>query len=299
MGANLILESRHMTGRPLPSLPRMNAGLLLKALFKKRAASSVQDRFESSYQLEHIDPVLLARYNAALGFRRQGIPVTFHYLLAQRAHLATLLDRPFPFRIPGIVHVENTLQEHAPPDCALPMRLDTTARILPADATGAVHCVFETRGLQAGKLVFTCSSNYLAVRGRRGARSASRHGETLPGPEVGAWKLAPSSGRAYASVSGDWNPIHLWPLTARLMGMRAPIIHGMHTMARTCAFLEDLTGRHVTLVSARFKAPIWLPGEVRLAAALEAGAYAVVCGDRLAVEGSFTTAGLPQVATPA
>ena len=40
----------------------------------------------------------------------------------------------------------------------------------------------------------------------------------------GGWTVAHDAGRRYAALSGDCNPIHLWPWSARLMGMRAPII---------------------------------------------------------------------------
>lgn len=279
-----------MHGSRLPSLPPMNAHLLLKALIKRPAAGAGPHSFESTYEVAGIDAGQLGKYDAALGFRGHGVPVTFYYLLAQRAHLATMLAQRFPFRIPGIIHVENTLQQHAEPDGSKPIRLDTTASILPPGPNGAVHCVFETRGMQAGKLVFTCSSNYLAVRGQRTGKSGSRHEPAQPGNVVGGWTLDPSSGRAYASVSGDWNPIHLWPATARLMGLRVPIIHGMHTVAKACATLEGASGKKVILVSARFRSPIPLPGEARLAADLSGGTYAVLCGNRPAVEGTFATA---------
>ena len=45
-------------------------------------------------------------------------------------------------------------------------------------------------------------------------------------------------GRRYGAVSGDRNPIHLYPLTARLFGFRRAIAHGMWTKARCLAALE-------------------------------------------------------------
>jgi acyl dehydratase len=272
----------------------MNAGLLLKALFKKPAPGTAQADFQSSYELPGIDPDQVRRYAAELGFRQQGIPVTYYYLLAQRAHLATMLANPFPYRIPGIIHVENTVQEFSLPDPKAPLRLDTSARILPPGPNGAVHCVFETSAVQGGRRLFTCSSNYLAVRGERSATPGARHAEPQHGPVLAGWKLEPSSGRAYASVSGDWNPIHLWPLAARLMGMRTPIIHGMHTVAKACAALEGLSQARITLIAARFKVPIPLPGEVQLSADVDAGTYAVTCGGRTAVEGTFATVAVAQ-----
>lgn len=47
------------------------------------------------------------------------------------------------------------------------------------------------------------------------------------------------TGVRYAKATADWNPHHLFPWTAKLMGFRAPIAHGMWTLART---LDELFG---------------------------------------------------------
>ena len=107
------------------------------------------------------------------------------------------------------------------------------------------------------------------------------------GETVGAWHLPPHEGRLYARASGDWNPIHLWPWSARLMGLKQPIIHGMHTVGKTCALLEQAAGRRIVQLSARFVAPISLGSTARLDADWQQGSYYVLAGGRLAVEGSF------------
>ena len=85
---------------------------------------------------------------------------------------------------------------------------------------------------------------------------------------LAAWRLAAASGRAYARLSGDWNPIHLWRWSANLMGMKRPIIHGMHTLGRACAELERAGGRPLAALEARFKAPAALGNELALGADL-------------------------------
>jgi acyl dehydratase len=96
-------------------------------------------------------------------------------------------------------------------------------------------------------------------------------------------------GRAYARISGDWNPIHLWTWSARLMGMKRPIIHGMHTLARACAELEQACGRRILALEGRFRAPAPLGSELVLGADLAAGSFAVGGGGRVVAEGSFRT----------
>jgi acyl dehydratase len=62
-------------------------------------------------------------------------------------------------------------------------------------------------------------------------------------------------------VSGDYNPIHLHPLTARAFGFRRPIAHGMWSLARCLAAVENRLPDAVT-VDVSFRKPILLPGSV-------------------------------------
>jgi len=47
--------------------------------------------------------------------------------------------------------------------------------------------------------------------------------------EVAAEEIGVESdtGIKYARITGDWNPHHLYPWTASLLGYRKPIAHGM------------------------------------------------------------------------
>ncbi len=81
--------------------------------------------------------------------------------------------------------------------------------------------------------------------------------------ELARWPLPGGAGRCYARVSGDYNPIHLWPWTARPFGFRAPILHGYATAARTAHALvaQRLRGDPSALRRMRiaFRAPLPLP----------------------------------------
>ena len=73
------------------------------------------------------------------------------------------------------------------------------------------------------------------------------------------WRLPGDLGRRYAAVSGDGNPIHLYPLTAQALGFKRQIAHGMWTKARCVAALE--TGCPTRSPSrVAFKKPVFLPG---------------------------------------
>lgn len=268
----------------LSSLPALGVATLLKALFK-RPARSAESSLAATYRLDRIDRAHVRRYNAAFGFEGDAVPVTFLYLLAQRAQLATLIEKPIPFRIPGLIHVENRLEMHGEIDPDATLALATQVALPPPAPNGAVLCVLQTRAFAGERLAFTCDSTYLIKRGSRGGRSESARPESPAGQQIGSWTLASNAGRAYAALSGDWNPIHLWPWSARLMGMRAPIIHGMHSVAQACALLERKRGQRVMRLDCRFKTPVPLGADVTLIEGLEDDRFAVLNGERVAVEG--------------
>jgi hypothetical protein len=274
----------------VPALPAMSPFTLLRALFKRpqRHRQAAMPELVTAYRLDQLPLEEIARYREAFGFTGEHIPLTWWYLIAQRAHLATMLAPGFPFKIVGLVHMDNALQEHGQPTPGEPLLVRTILRLLPPSSSGALRCVLETTGGTGGAAVFTCTSTYLI---RRGARSNAEKRETdvsLPGALLKQWSLDRAAGRRYARLSGDWNPIHLYGWSARLMGMRAPIIHGMHTLTSSCAALESAAGQHLTGIACRFRAPITLRSKVSLHVEEGTGNFVVETSGRPAVTGNWT-----------
>lgn len=270
----------------LPALPRASAWPLVRALFKRPARVSAE-LVQASYRLDRLDIDHVRRYSDAFGFPPGPVPLTYLYLLAQRAQLATMLDRAIPFLIVGLIHVSNDLAMHCEVRTDAPLVLVTTLSMPQPAANGAVECVLETVATADGQTVFSCASRYLIKRGKR-SKHASASPEVAPvGDVVGEWVVTTDAGRRYADLSGDWNPIHLWPWSARLMGMHAPIIHGMETMARVCAAFEQSTNRRVTSLACRFKRAVPLGASATLMACEVPGSFVVLCSNRVAVEGTL------------
>lgn len=272
----------------VPALPAMGVLTLLRALFKRprRPLPSALPDIVTEYRLDRLPLDDIARYRAAFGFSGDRVPLTWWYLLAQRAHLATMLEPAFPFRIVGLVHMENALEEHGLAAPGEPLVLRTVLRLLPPSSSGALRCALETRGSADGAPVFSCTSTYLI---RRGERSGARQPDAVPdltGAPLTQWTLDAAAGRRYARLSGDWNPIHLTRWSARLMSMRAPIIHGMHTLASSCAALENDSGRHATRIDCRFRAPVTLGSTVSLRAVTGTDEFVVEAGGKPAVTGN-------------
>jgi acyl dehydratase len=278
-----------MTPLPALPLPPLNAVTLLRLLVRRPRGRTDVRIPGTRFALDRIDAAHVARYRERFGFAGAGIPLTWWYLPAQRAQLATMLHDAFPFRLPGSVHTANALRAWTEPDPARPLVLDTAVTILPPAGNGAVRAVLDTVGTQDGMPIFDCVSTYLVVRGAaRGKTDASSDAKDAAAamPALASWRVAPDDGRRYAALSGDWNPIHLWPWSARLMGMRRPIIHGMHTLAHACVALERAHGAPLGRLDARFRSPVPLGSAPVLHADAAGEAYAVVLDGRVAVAGT-------------
>jgi acyl dehydratase len=123
-----------------------------------------------------------------------------------------------------------------------------------------------------GELVWESTSTYL--RRGKGDPSASTGTSFPDAPPTGTvWRLPGDLGRKYAAVSGDHNPIHLYPLTAKALGFPRQIAHGMWSKARCVAALENRLPDGVR-VDVAFKKPILLPGSVAFGSTPVEGGFA-------------------------
>jgi hypothetical protein len=72
------------------------------------------------------------------------------------------------------------------------------------------------------------------------------------------WQLAGNLGRRYATLSKDYNPIHMFTLLAKLFGFRSQIAHGMYLLGKVAA-LSALNKSGVRSLSVVFQRPVFLP----------------------------------------
>jgi hypothetical protein len=77
--------------------------------------------------------------------------------------------------------------------------------------------------------------------------------------EIAHWNAPANIGRRYGRLAGDLNPIHLWPLTARLFGFPRAIAHGMWSFARCAAETTKNLPLGALTIDAAFKRPLLLP----------------------------------------
>ncbi|MGB2172957.1 MAG: MaoC family dehydratase, partial [Porticoccaceae bacterium] len=83
-----------------------------------------------------------------------------------------------------------------------------------------------------------------------------------PQGDVESWALPNDLGRLYSSISGDYNPIHLSALSAKLFGFKRSIAHGMWSKARCLAAMDSLIPEVGYSVDVNFLKPVFLPSKV-------------------------------------
>ena len=208
------------------------------------------------------DPGRLAAYQEVCQLPDDGLmPLTYPHILAGGIHMGMLLHPGFPVKMVGLVHLANEIELFTP---------------LPAEARLALDCRLEsgrskprgdefrlvTEALWNGQLAWRETVSFLAPAPPTG-RTRAMEAPELP-PLLGEWEVPADTGRRYARVSGDWNPIHLAAMLARPFGFPAAIAHGMWTVARCLGRLADGPVAPGARLDVRFLKPLLLPGHVRL-----------------------------------
>ncbi|MFH8378033.1 MaoC/PaaZ C-terminal domain-containing protein [Streptomyces cyaneofuscatus] len=221
-------------------------------------------------------PGPLAAYRDICGFpapESGPLPLTYPHVLAFPLAMRLMTARRFPLPVVGLVHTWIEIVARRPVQSDEPLELTLYAAELTPHRRGTeVTMVTEAR--VAGTLVWESRSGYLS-RHATNATGSTREADGSPTlPAVAEWRLPGDLGRRYGAVSGDRNPIHLHPLTARLFGFPRAIAHGMWTVARCLAEADGQPGE-IRSVRADFRAPVLLPAAVTYAADPAGNAFAL------------------------
>ena len=182
----------------------------------------------------------------------------------------------------GLVHTENTYREISP--VTLGGKVDIAVKVAAFRAhRSGTEVVLESTvtSSTSGATLVEEQSVYLAkgvrlkdaegfeeVQAQReaiksGAETIKREQFKVPFPTA-QWKLAGNTGRKWAKVSGDWNPIHITSVSAKALGMPAAIAHGMYTASRALAEAQVLPGQSYEF-QISFGAPVVLPTTINVA----------------------------------
>ncbi len=204
----------------------------------------------------------LEAFRRVCGYARSNpLPLTWPALLAQPLQLAIFQDPAFPLPVTGIVHTRQQIRWRRPLQVDEPLSARCLVEGHRVVRSGGEFDL-QTTIFSGEEVVYEATTTILsrAIRGN-GEEKQPPPEKSFPWSRSTTWKVPADQGRRYAAVSGDYNPIHISWLGARLFGFPRPIVHGWWTLGRAIAELDDdlpPSGR----LEVRFVSPIPLPSKV-------------------------------------
>ncbi len=208
----------------------------------------------------------LDAYRRLLGVGEpESVPSVLVHIEAFPAAMHLMADESFPLPLMGMVHLTNTVLHHRPVPVDVPLDITARASELAAHHAGtAVDLTVTVAAADTGEVLWEGVSRYLAKGVHRGERPERPARDEFTAPRMtGRWRFDAGAGREYAAVSGDYNPIHLTGPSAKLLGMKGSIAHGMLLAARMLAGREPAAAGFRWEIA--FDAPVMLPGTVSVA----------------------------------
>lgn len=205
---------------------------------------------------------LLRRYRQVVASSAE-MPLTFPALVASRLHRDLMGQGDLPVSGLGMVHVATELWTSGVVPTSTPWRVAVWA-----DGTRHVRSGLEIdlwASCAADEATWTARVVVLS-RSREASGSDESASPQLPDAE-GDWPMQTmlsadeGAGRRYASVSGDYNPIHLHSLTARAFGFSRAIAHGWWALPRSLSLIgvDETPTAGSAYLDVSYRRPVMLP----------------------------------------
>ncbi len=220
----------------------------------------------------HLERSRIEAYRSVCDYEAQArsVPLAYPELHFTPLMAEAIVSPRFPLSPLGLIHIGQSIEQRQalrPGDV-----VDATTELSALRETDRGYEVdfsmsLERRGTKVWSGVATMLSRSAQARSNRGKEHRRNPSAGTPKRSTQPLELTVpgNTGLSYACVSGDWNPHHLWWFTARPLGYRRPIAHGMWTLARALAVaLHGVPDETPLRSSAFFKRPLLMPGRIEL-----------------------------------
>ena len=219
------------------------------------------------------DATGLARFLVLSGLpESRDLPLLYPHTIGFPLLMAVLTQPAFPLPIWRMLQIRNCILQHAPlpRDAAHDFAVRIAGyRVLEKGMEFDLHTT-----VQGGDAVLWESLNTFYARGRFGAPTA---GAVVPeAPKVGSgdttgWRMPAGGGWGYGSLSGDYNPLHLWGGYARKHGFARAFFHPPRVLGECLAKLPQAASGLPLRLDAWLKGPVFYAAPVKMHIEAEAG----------------------------
>ncbi len=247
-------------------------GAMFKALVLPRKGFNAKTglpAIKASWLGAKANPDTLKEYQTVLSLTATDVlPVLYPHVLAGGMHMHMLSHPDFPIRLLGSVHLKNSIKQYK----AIPIEteMDIHSAIGEYRLTSkGLEFDFSTQVKVQGEIVWEEVSTYFKGGKFGGKEQPSEQTsfelDSLNEPQQMAdWLVPKNRGKKYAKITGDYNPIHMSPLLAKLFGLKRDIAHGFGILAEAIEHAGMNCRDKACQVDVVFKGPVFLQSQVNL-----------------------------------
>jgi len=197
----------------------------------------------------------LSKYKKLTEWKSEDIPPLFPYALITHLQFCIVNDKKFPFPPFGLIHKTERIQ------CLKPLVYGRWEAKMSVESyrpleTG-VEIDFKT------ELWINDELRWISVT-TAFKKLKTKINKNPKVPEFTSsnifWKIPNGFGAKYGLLSLNIDPIHMFNFTAKIMGHKSAIIHGMWTVARGLSEYKRFD--YPFNINAKFVSPIYLPATV-------------------------------------
>ena len=200
--------------------------------------------------------------------------VSYYSLLIGKLQLIAISNTHFPLPILGAVHVSNDFILLKKPYDDIPFKIELRIHKFEKHRSGIT---FKLNSIisQNNEKIWNCTTTFLS---RGTIRIKNVDNTSLNIKSIGTniqgmidalgnksndidIKIPKNIGRTFASICGDYNPIHVSPFLAKLFGFKCCIAHGICIYAKSLTQINkiDIPNHYPLHASVTFLSPIFLP----------------------------------------
>lgn len=234
--------------------------LISKLLMRKTVAV---DQFQPlTIRLNNLHCSAEQRAEFRLMFNCQHLPPSFLFNLAYR-HLGQLLAQAmFPSKLMGLIHLSSEYHLHEAIDWSTMFDLKLAMKTCNQSEKGLVYQI-NIELIQDDVVRLKCENTILDKDKNYQGKQVPKATDNFQLATLASNKLTAKLARSYAKLSGDYNPIHLFSISAKLLGMKRAVMHGMYNLHWSLTQLDNISSYRK--ISAQFNRPCYLPKHVALA----------------------------------
>lgn len=224
------------------------------------------ERISKKYVMEYVKPDLkkLEAFKKMFGYTSEYVPSTYWHTRFLGIRILLASDPKFPFPLPGMVHLTDTIRQYH--------------NILPTDVLWMECYLGDFLAHEKGTAFETITKlyrddvlvweentvNLYIGKSKLGDKEYNSYEfPKLQQPKEEKLYIPTNMGRKYAKISGDFNPIHVSVIGAKLFGFKKSLMHGWYGLNKILAQNQPIMlEKHELFVA--FKKPLFLPGNVIL-----------------------------------